>query len=216
MDVIQKLYGDAPTMVIGDFQEMITADCIDNINMKGRKLKEQGVLYQLFQKDYVSAYWTMYSQTVMATRWNSMRTAGRHIDWHMINKSARYALKQVIVDNEFRAELVLMDHAMVVSNYYIELYQQDVGELHKTRIDYRKLAWIKMKLLSTMSCEQGEAYIDMQLALEFNDEHFQSIQVQEDQKMLIKVMKEANKKYCTEVCLKIKDIMNELERAVKE
>jgi len=82
----------------------------------------------------------MYSQTVMATRWNSMRTAGRHIDWHMINKSARYALKQVIVDNEFRAELVLMDHAMVVSNYYIELYQQDVGELHKTRIDYRKLA----------------------------------------------------------------------------
>jgi len=67
-----------------------------------------------------------------------------------------------------------------------------------------------------MSCEQGEAYIDMQLALEFNDEHFQSIQIQEDQKMLIKVMKEANKKYCTEVCLKIKDIMNELERAVKE
>jgi len=47
MEMIGKLYGNAPIIIIGDFQETITPS-IDNITMMGRKLrKEQGVLQLL-------------------------------------------------------------------------------------------------------------------------------------------------------------------------
>jgi exonuclease III len=142
---LRETFGEAPIIIVGDFQDSIHDDHRDNIVMTGKKMNPDGPLYSLVNEGFVSAYHKLFPNLQQVTRWNSSKSAGRHIDLQMMNSTAASLLQHIEIDDSFSRNHITSDHLIVIADYNIEKREQDIVDCYRKRINFRKIAGIKMK-----------------------------------------------------------------------
>jgi len=119
INFLRETYGEAPIIVIGDFQDTVFADKRDNIGTTGKPMKRDGPLQLLINEGFTSAYHSLNPNIQQVTHWNSSKTAGRHIDLQMMNTSAASLLHSSTIGSPSAQNLIKSDHLIVIADYNI-------------------------------------------------------------------------------------------------
>ena len=212
INYLQHTFGDAPITIVGDFQDTIHTDQRDNIGISGKKIHPNGPLQKALNLGFQSAYHKLYPNMQQVTRWNGSRSAGRHIDLQMINESAAALLASITVDNFESRNYITSDHLIVIADYNIEKVEQNVIDSYRTKINFRKIAGIKMKSnRKIIKCPLTSSDIT-HYCITFDDSQFLSCMVQDEKNMLEKWQHEASSAVMDDILTALESSMLELEQ----
>ena len=211
---LQETYGNAPITVVGDFQDTIHSDWRDNIGLVGRKMHSNSPLHMLLNLGFQSAYHLLYPNQEQVTRWNGSQSAGRHIDLQMLNDAAAKLLLTIKIDNKEIRNYITSDHLIVTADYNIEKVEQCIIDSYRTKINFRKIAGIKMKCEKKITKCSLTSMDKANCNLVFDTNQFMSSMVQDQLKMLEKWQHEANSSTMNDVLTMLEQSMQALENDI--
>ena len=208
---LQEMFGDAPITIVGDYQDTVHSDPCDNIGITGKKPNPKGPLQLLRNLGFQSAFHMKHPNKQQVTRWNGSKNAGRHIDLQMLNDAAASLLVSVKIDDTDIRNHITSDHLIIIADYNIEKAEQVIIDSYRTKINFRKIAGIKMKCVkNSLKCLTSNADIISYNVL-FDDNQFMSTMVQDQQKVLDKWQNAADSDTMTQLIASLEYSMTELE-----
>ena len=186
INYLRKTYGEAPIIVIGDFQDTFLTDKRVNIGTTGKQMNPDGPLQLLINEGFISAYHTLHPNIQQVTRWNSSKTAGRHIDLQMMNASAATLIQSTTIGSSIAENLLKSDHLIVVADYRITKNEQDIVNNYQSRINFKKITGIKMRCTTKqVLCATNKTH-RTEYDLAFDDTQFMSCIAQNSMTTLTK------------------------------
>ena len=171
---LRETFGEAPISIIGDFQDTIHEDHRDNIGIIGKKIHPNSPLQLLLNERFTSAFHSIFPDTQQVTRWNSSKTAGRHIDLQMMNASAASLLQNVSIGSEIAQNKIRSDHLIVIADYNISKPEQDNVDNYRKRVNFKKISGIKMRCSTKISKCPSTDHQLKEYDLTFDDSQFMS------------------------------------------
>ena len=211
---LQETFGDAPITIVGDYQDTVYSDSRDNIGIIGRKPNPKGPLQLLLNLGFQSAFHMKHPNKQQVTRWNGSINAGRHIDLQMLNDSAASLLVTVKIDDTDIRNHITSDHLIIIADYNIQKVEQVIIDSYRTKINFRKIAGIKMKckkkiLKCTITSSEKSCY-----SITFDDTQFMSCMVQDELTMLDRWQHEANSDKFDQLLTNLENSMYALEHDI--
>jgi hypothetical protein len=208
---LQEAYGEAPITVIGDFQDTIHADQRDNIGIVGKKIHPEGPLQLLLNEGFISAFHKIHPNTQQVTRWNSSKSAGRHIDLHMLNASAASLLQNIIVDSAIAQNKITSDHLLICADYNFAKVEQDIIHNYRKRINFKKVSGIKMRCTKKLAKCPNTNQLNKEYTLCFDENQFMSCIAQNAKSTLDKWQEASETITMSDVLQSLESQMDDLE-----
>lgn len=129
----------------------------------------------------------------------------------MLNDAAATLLLNVNIDDTGTRNHITSDHLIVMADYNIEKVEQNIIDSYRTKINFRKIAGIKMKCAKNHFKCSLTSMDKTSYSVDFDDNQFMSSMVQDQMKMLERWQDAANSRTFNDLLTTLEISMEALE-----